>query len=100
MASYVRGNVAVVKATFLASDGTATQPGGVSAYFNYTNRSNVDTTTTVAATYDAEDKVWTAQFDTTPVKSNTQVKWTVEGTTPLKGASEGAFFVKANSANP
>jgi hypothetical protein len=100
MAAYVRGNVAVVKATFRASDGTTTQPDDVNAYFNYTNRSNVNTTTTVAAAYDAEDKVWTALFDTTPVKANTQVKWTVEGTSPLQGASEGAFFVKANAANP
>ncbi|MGZ5552592.1 MAG: hypothetical protein ACXWHF_03025, partial [Chthoniobacterales bacterium] len=97
MRKYVRGNLAVIEATFKATDGSNTQPASAWARVSYhraTDRVKVDEIITLTLS----SGVWAGTWDTTPAAPGC-VDWYAKGEGSLAAADEGKIEVVAGPAN-
>lgn len=96
MAKFVRKNKIVVSGTFVAADGSGTQPTSAEAVLTYTNLSGTTSTDTVALTNTAG--VWKGSWDSSNAGPGS-VEWTIFGYGALVAALDGSFVIKANKSN-
>jgi siroheme synthase len=98
MSAFVRKNALVVKAAFLADDGSTDQPSAAYCVLNYKSLSGNVQTATITMNYDSGSNTWSALWDSNVAGRGT-VSWVVYGTGPLQAAVEGCFEILANVAN-
>jgi len=96
MAKFVRKNKIVCRGTFVAEDGSGTQPSSAEAVLTYTNLSGGVSTDTVALANTAG--VWSGVWDSSNAGPG-DVEWTIYGYGALVAALDGRFTIKANASN-
>lgn len=96
MAKFTRKNKIVVSGTFVAADGSGTQPTNAEAVLTYKNLSGATQTDTVALTNSAG--IWSGVWDSSNAAQGC-VDWTIIGTGALVAALDGKFDISANRSN-
>lgn len=109
---FTRKNLLVVTASFVAANGSGTQPTEAIAVVNYSDRitkkrtvANVGlafnatlTTTDCDGNPVVQTNVWTGSWDSSAAADGV-VEWLVYGDGALQAASQGRFNLLANLAN-
>lgn len=96
--SFVRKNALVVKTSFAAADGSATQPSAANCQLVYKTLAGNTQTEMLTLTYDLVSNSWSALWNSGNAGRGT-VSWMVYGTGTLQAAAEGEFQLLANAAN-
>jgi hypothetical protein len=98
MPAFVRKNMLVVQAGFVAADGSNTQPTNVVATVAYTNTAGAAATANFPLAYNSDDNLWTGEWDTSVVQAG-EVDWMVFGSGAIQAAAQGSLEILANQAN-
>jgi hypothetical protein len=92
---FVRKNALVISGSFIAADGSGTQPANAEVVIVYTSPTGPATQTIAMAQTGA---IWSASWDST-VAVPCRVDWMAHCWGGLQAASQGSFELIANSAN-
>lgn len=105
----VRKNTVVFSTSFVASNGSTTQPSAANCELSFytpvqvaslaAGATNViPTTVAIAMMYNATNGLWVCTWDSSAAGDGT-VEWMIYGYGTLQAASEGCFVIEANAAN-
>lgn len=102
MSVYIRKNLLVATATFVAADGSDAQPSLANLVVNYNDISGVNRSVVVPMIYTAGDDdtvgTWAGTWDSSASKTG-NVDWMIYGVGSLQAATQGSIQIVANSAN-
>jgi|WetSurMetagenome_2_1015567.scaffolds.fasta_scaffold289393_1 hypothetical protein len=98
MSIFVRKNVVTISTTFVASDGSTTQPSAANCVLTYKDLSGVGQQTTIPMSYNTISGAWVATWDTSAAGEGL-VHWMVYGYGTLQASTQGSFEICANAAN-
>lgn len=96
MSQFVRKGLLTCSGTFVATDGSGTQPSAAILTVTYDNLSGNLATDTVGMTL--SNGVWSGQWDSSRSSAGA-VSWSVASTGPIQAATQGDFTIVANAAN-
>jgi hypothetical protein len=98
MTVFIRKNLLVATATFVAADGTNTQPSTATLALNYNDISGVTQNVQVPMTFNSVSDDWIGTWDTSNAKYG-NVDWMIFGVGSLQAATQGSIQIEANKAN-
>lgn len=96
MQKFIRGNDIVCSGKFIPASGT-TQPATAVAKLSYKTLAGTPATSSVTLTKDANN-IWSGVWDSTAAGDG-YVDWVIQCNGGLHAASQGTFYLQANSAN-